>query len=60
MTTAFKLIAKTLSGQVPPRVLVWGLLNTLNRSFGTGNRRFEFERLYVENPDPSNYRASPY
>jgi 2-polyprenyl-3-methyl-5-hydroxy-6-metoxy-1,4-benzoquinol methylase len=60
MTTAFKLIAKTLSGQVPPRVLVWGLLNTLNRSFGTGNRRFEFERLYLESPDPWNYRSSPY
>jgi 2-polyprenyl-3-methyl-5-hydroxy-6-metoxy-1,4-benzoquinol methylase len=60
MTTAFKLIAKTLSGLVPPRVLVWGLLNTLNRSFGTGNRRFEFERLYLESPDPWNYRSSPY
>jgi 2-polyprenyl-3-methyl-5-hydroxy-6-metoxy-1,4-benzoquinol methylase len=60
MTTAFKLIAKTLSGQVSPRVLVWGLLNTLNRSFGTGNRRFEFERLYLESPDPWNYRSSPY
>jgi 2-polyprenyl-3-methyl-5-hydroxy-6-metoxy-1,4-benzoquinol methylase len=60
MTTAFKLIAKTLSGQVPPRILVWGLLNTLNRSFGTGNRRFEFERLYLESPDPWNYRSSPY
>lgn len=60
MTTAFKLIAKTLSGQVPPRVLVWGLLNTLNRSFRTGNRRFEFERLYLESPDPWNYRSSPY
>jgi 2-polyprenyl-3-methyl-5-hydroxy-6-metoxy-1,4-benzoquinol methylase len=60
MTTAFKLIAKTLSGKVPPRVLVWGLLNTLNRSFGTGNRRFEFERLYLERPDPWNYRSSPY
>lgn len=60
MTTAFKLIAKTLSGLVPPRVLVWGLLNTLNRSLGTGNRRFEFERLYLESPDPWNYRSSPY
>jgi 2-polyprenyl-3-methyl-5-hydroxy-6-metoxy-1,4-benzoquinol methylase len=60
MTTAFKLIAKTLSGQVPPRVLVWGLLNTLNRSFRTGNRRFEFERLYLESPDPWNYHSSSY
>jgi len=60
MTTAFKLIAKTLSGQVPPKVLLWGLLNTLNRSLRTGNRRFEFERLYLESPDPWNYRSSPY
>lgn len=60
MTTAFKLIAKTLSFKVPPRVLMWGLLNTINRSLGTGNRRFEFERLYLESPDPWNYHASEY
>lgn len=60
MTTAFKLIGKALSGKVPPRVLVWGLLNTLNRSMGTGNRRFEFERLYLETPDPWNYQTSAY
>lgn len=60
MTTAFKLIGKALSGKVPPRVLVWGLLNTVNRSLGTGNRRFEFERLYLETPDPWNYQSSAY
>jgi protein-L-isoaspartate O-methyltransferase len=60
MTTAFKLIGKALSGKVPPRVLVWGLLNTVNRSLGTGNRRFEFERLYLETPDPWNYQTSEY
>ena len=60
MTTAFKLIGKALSGKVPPRVLVWGLLNTVNRSLGTGNRRFEFERLYLETPDPWNYQTSAY
>ncbi len=60
MTTAFKLIVKTLSGKVPPRVLVWGLLNTVNRSLGTGNRRYEFERLYLESPDPWNYHSSAY
>lgn len=60
MTTAFKLIGKALSGKVPPRVLVWGLLNTVNRSLGTGNRRFEFERLYLESPDPWNYQSSAY
>lgn len=60
MTTAFKLIGKALSGKVPPRVLVWGLLNTVNRSLGTGNRRYEFERLYLESPDPWNYQSSAY
>jgi 2-polyprenyl-3-methyl-5-hydroxy-6-metoxy-1,4-benzoquinol methylase len=60
MTTAFELIAKTLSGRVPPRVLVWGFLNTLNRSLRTGNRRFEFERLYLEHPDPWSYLTSAY
>jgi len=60
MTTAFKLIGKALSGKVPPRVLVWGLLNTVNRSLGTGNRRYEFERLYLETPDPWNYQSSEY
>jgi len=60
MTTAFGLIAKTFSLKVPPRVLIWGLLNTLNRSLRTGNRRFEFERLYLENPDPWNYHSSAY
>ena len=60
MTTAFKLIGKALSGRVPPRVLVWGLLNSVNRSLGTGNRRFEFERLYLESPDPWNYQSSDY
>jgi 2-polyprenyl-3-methyl-5-hydroxy-6-metoxy-1,4-benzoquinol methylase len=60
MLRRFRLIAKALSFQVPPKVLIWGLLNTLNRSFRTGNRRFEFERLYLENPDPWNYRSSPY
>lgn len=60
MLPRFRLIAKALSFQVPPKLLIWGLLNTLNRSFRTGNWRFEFERLYLENPDPWNYRSSPY
>ena len=55
-----RLISKALSFQIPPRILIWGFLNTLNRSFTTGNRRFEFERLYLENPDPWNYRSSTY
>lgn len=60
MTTAFKLIAKVLSLQVPPRALIFGLLNKINYWGKTGNRRFEFERLYLESPDPWDYQASPY
>jgi 2-polyprenyl-3-methyl-5-hydroxy-6-metoxy-1,4-benzoquinol methylase len=32
----------------------------LNRSFRTGNKRFEFERLHLENPDPWQYYSSAY
>ncbi len=60
MTHAFRLVAKALSLQVPPRALIWGLMNKLNYVFKTGNRRFEFERLYLESPDPWNYRSSAY
>jgi len=60
MTHAFRLVAKALSLQVPPRALIWGLMNKLNYVFRTGNRRFEFERLYLESPDPWNYRSSTY
>jgi hypothetical protein len=52
MTTAFGLTAKALSIQVPPRVLKWGLVNTLNRSPRTGKRSLKFSRLCLENPDP--------
>lgn len=60
MTTAFSLIRKVLSRDVPPRAVLWGFLNTLNRNLRTGNRRFEFERLYLENNDPWNYKTSEY
>ncbi|MFZ0607749.1 MAG: SAM-dependent methyltransferase [Xanthobacteraceae bacterium] len=60
MTTAFSLIHKALSREVPSRAVLWGLLNTINRSLKTGNRRFEFERLYLENSDPWNYETSEY
>jgi 2-polyprenyl-3-methyl-5-hydroxy-6-metoxy-1,4-benzoquinol methylase len=60
MTTAFDLIRKVLLRQVPPRAVLWGLLNTLNRNLGTGNRRFEFERLYLEYPDPWDFKTRDY
>lgn len=60
MTTAFKLIAKALRAEAPPRVVLFGLLNKLNYLLRTGNRRFEFERLYLEEFDPWRYHSSPY
>jgi 2-polyprenyl-3-methyl-5-hydroxy-6-metoxy-1,4-benzoquinol methylase len=60
MTTAFKLIAKAVRLQVPPRVVFFGLMNKLNYLFKTHNRRFEFERLYLETFDPWDYHTSPY
>jgi 2-polyprenyl-3-methyl-5-hydroxy-6-metoxy-1,4-benzoquinol methylase len=41
-------------------VLLYALLDKLNRAFHTGNKRFEFERLYLEHGDPWNFRNSAY
>src|SRR6516164_5100154 len=60
MKSAFNLIGRALAGKLPARVISWGLLNMLNRSFRTGNKRFEFERLHLENPDPWQYYSSAY
>lgn len=60
MTRAFDLIAKALSCQVPPRVLIYGLLNKLNYWAKTENRRFDFERMYLEHGDVWNYHSSEY
>lgn len=42
------------------RGLVYAALNRLHRLVRTTDRRFEFEQLYREQPDPWNYRASDY
>jgi len=60
MTGALRLLADTLAQKTPPRALLYGLLNKLNYLMKTGNRRYEFERLYLEAEDPWNYRTSPY
>jgi SAM-dependent methyltransferase len=60
MTTAFDLIRRALSREVPARAVLWGVLNMINRNLGTGNRRFEFERLYLDHEDPWSYRSSEY
>lgn len=60
MTTAFNLFTRVIRREVPPKILTFGMMNTFNRWFGTGHRRFEFERLYTEQVDPWDYRSSPY
>ena len=60
MIRALRLLADTLTRRTPPRALLYGFLNTLNYVSRTGERRFEFERLYLEAEDPWNYRTSAY
>jgi 2-polyprenyl-3-methyl-5-hydroxy-6-metoxy-1,4-benzoquinol methylase len=60
MSGASKLLRKILAGRLPPRALAYSALNTLNRWRGTHNTRFEWERRYLENPDPWDFRGSAY
>lgn len=39
---------------------MFGSLNKFNYLARTGNRQFEFERLYLDNQDPWNYFSSTY
>jgi protein-L-isoaspartate O-methyltransferase len=57
--TKFGLISKVARGKVPPRVLLYGVLNIFNKAFRTGNRRFAFDRIYLEHGDVWSYRTSP-
>jgi 2-polyprenyl-3-methyl-5-hydroxy-6-metoxy-1,4-benzoquinol methylase len=60
MTGALKLFIDVLALRAPPRALIWGLLNKTHFVLRTGNRRYEFERLYLETEDPWHYRTSTY
>jgi SAM-dependent methyltransferase len=60
VNSKFLLFRRVLSSELPPRALLWGLLNKLNFLLKTGNRRYEFERLYIECGDAWNYRTSSY
>jgi len=57
---ALKLIAKVLSLKAPPRSLVYSARNKLNFWLGNGDRRFEFEKRYLEHGDYWNYETSDY
>jgi 2-polyprenyl-3-methyl-5-hydroxy-6-metoxy-1,4-benzoquinol methylase len=50
---------KVAGGSVPPRVLLYAALGLFNKVFRTGNRRFEFEWLYLEHGDVWSYRTRP-
>lgn len=60
MSGALELIGRSLRGEVPPRALFFGLLNRVNYYLRTGDRRYEFERLYLDREDPWNYLSSDY
>lgn len=53
-------IGKVLTFQMPPRLLVYAARNKINRWLKTGDRRFEFERRYLECRDPWDYQSNPY
>ncbi len=55
-----RLFAKVLAGRVPARALGYELLALLHRLLRTGNRRYEFERVHLENGDHWGYFTSDY
>jgi SAM-dependent methyltransferase len=57
---ALKLIAKVLSLKEPPRSLLYSARNKINVWLGNGDRRFVFEKLYLEHGDIWNYETSDY
>jgi len=60
MMRALKLMVKVLTLQTPPRSLVYSARNKINLWLGNGDRRFEFEKRYLEQGDVWNYETSDY
>ncbi len=60
MTRVFNLLLRVLKGKVPLRALGYGFLNKWNFLTGSGNRRYELERLYLDHADPWDYNSSEY
>jgi len=58
MTAALNFFGKVLKPTA--RGLFWAFLNKTNFVLRTGNRRFEFERLYLKNRDPWGYLTNAY
>ena len=47
-------------GDVGARARIYGVLDRWRRKLAPADLRFEFERLYAEDPDPWRYRTRPY
>jgi SAM-dependent methyltransferase len=60
MTHAFNLLARTLRRETPPRMLLYAVMNKIHCWLRTGNRRYEFNRIFLQDADPWDYVASPY
>jgi SAM-dependent methyltransferase len=60
LSRALRLWLKALTFRVPIRALRYRLLNKINYLDQSGNHRYDFERRYLENPDPWNYNSSQY
>ncbi|SEF03027.1 Nodulation protein S (NodS) [Rhizobiales bacterium GAS188] len=58
MATSLQSLVRLITSSF--RLFRFATLNKLNYLFGTGNMRFAFERMYLENLDPWNYRYSTY
>jgi 2-polyprenyl-3-methyl-5-hydroxy-6-metoxy-1,4-benzoquinol methylase len=54
------LIGQVVAGRLPRQALSYSMLNKLNSWLRTGSKRYEFERLYLENPDPWDFVGSSY
>lgn len=57
---ALKLVADVLSLRAPPRGLFYSARNKINQWLGSGDRRFEFEKRYLEKGDVWGYETSDY
>jgi hypothetical protein len=55
----FPLISNVVRGKLPIRASWYGVLNIFHTAVGTGYRRYEFERLYLDHGDIWDYQTRP-
>jgi 2-polyprenyl-3-methyl-5-hydroxy-6-metoxy-1,4-benzoquinol methylase len=60
MIRAFDLLRRTLAGEVPPRMLLYAVMNKAHCWLKTGNRSYEFNRIFLQDANPWRYQSSPY